>query len=137
MKAGSELVISTLDADRLEKLLDALPAQSFGGKTELEAELARARVVDPKDIPPNVVTMNSTVRFRITSSNEEFELTLVYPKDSDASGKTISILAPVGSALLGLSQGDEIEWPKPGGGVLRVRIVEVVYQPERAGELHR
>jgi regulator of nucleoside diphosphate kinase len=81
--------------------------------------------------------MNSTVKFKVESSSEEFELTLVYPKDIDASGSKISILAPVGSALLGLSQGDEIEWPKPGGGVLRVRIVEVTYQPERSGEYHR
>ena len=57
--------------------------------------------------------------------------------DVDTSGEKISILAPVGSALLGLSQGDEIEWPRPGGGVLHVRIKEVTYQPERAGEHHR
>lgn len=107
------------------------------GIAELESELARARVVEPRDMPPTVVTMNSTVRFKIESSNDEFELTLVYPKDIDSTGKTISILAPVGSALLGLSQGDEIEWPKPGGGVLRVQIKEVTYQPERSGELHR
>ena len=61
----------------------------------------------------------------------------MYPNDVDESGKTISILAPVGSALLGLSQGDEIEWPKPGGGTLKVRIEEIVYQPERSGEYHR
>ena len=54
----------------------------------------------------------------------------------DASGGTISILAPVGSALLGLTEGDEIEWPSPGGGALRVRIMEILYQPERAGDYH-
>jgi regulator of nucleoside diphosphate kinase len=59
-------------------------------------------------------------------------LTLVYPKDMDSSDRKISILAPVGSALLGLSQGAQIEWPKPGGGILRVRIEEIVYQPERS-----
>jgi regulator of nucleoside diphosphate kinase len=81
--------------------------------------------------------MNSKVRFEVESSREEFCLTLVYPKDTDASGEKISIFAPVGSALLGLRQGDQIEWPKPGGGVLRVRIKEVLYQPERAGDFHR
>ena len=55
--------------------------------------------------------------------------------DSGVGG--LSILAPVGSALLGLAQGEEIDWPKPGGGTLRVRIQEVTYQPERAGEYHR
>jgi regulator of nucleoside diphosphate kinase len=97
----------------------------------------RADVVEPEDVPATVVTMNSTVRFQVDSSLEEFSLTLVYPKDMDTSGGKISILAPVGSALLGLSQGDEIEWPKPGGGILRVRIKEVTYQPERSGVLHR
>ena len=97
----------------------------------------RAEIVEPLDIPPNIVTMNSEVRFIIESSGEEFCLRLVYPRDVDPSGCTISILAPVGSALLGLSQGDEIEWPKPGGGILKVRVKEITYQPERAGEYHR
>jgi regulator of nucleoside diphosphate kinase len=136
MNNRPDIVISSVDADRLEKLLEALPAGA-AGKAELEAELARARIVDPEDVPPQVVTMNSTVKFKVQSSAEEFRMTLVYPKDLDDGGDKISILAPVGSALLGLSQDDEIEWPKPGGGSLRVRIEEVLYQPERAGEYHR
>lgn len=131
------IIISSLDADRLDALLESLPKGAFPGKAELEVELARADIVEPKQVPPTVVTMNSTVRFRVTSSKEEFSLTLVYPKDLDASGDKISILAPVGSALLGLSQGDDIEWPRPGGGTLKVHIEEVLYQPERAGEYHR
>lgn len=137
MNARPKIVISSLDAVRLEKLLDSLSDGAFPGKAELEAELATAKIVDPQDVPPTVVSMNSTVRFRVESSSDEFSLTLVYPKDMDSSGNKISILAPVGSALLGLSQGDQIEWPKPGGGLLRVRIEEVVYQPERSGEYHR
>jgi regulator of nucleoside diphosphate kinase len=137
VSAKPELVISTLDAERLEALLGSLPKNSFPGKAELEAELDRAEVVDSKDIPPSVVTMNSTVRFSVTGSSDEFRLTLVYPKDVDGSGKTISVLAPVGSALLGMSEGHEIEWPRPGGGTMRVRIEEVIYQPERAGKYHR
>lgn len=137
MSNRPNIIISSLDADRLETLLESLPAGAFPGKTELEAELDRADIVDPKDVPDTVVTMNSTVRFKVQSSAEQFSLTLVYPKDMDASGQKISILAPVGSALLGLSQGDQIEWPKPGGGLLSVSIEEIVYQPERAGEYHR
>lgn len=137
MNVRPKIVISTLDADRLESLLESLSGSAFPGKAELEAELARAEIVDPRDVPPTVVTMNSTVRFRVQSSDEEFKLTLVYPKDMDSSGNKISILAPVGSALLGLAQGEQIEWPKPGGGFLRVTIEEIVYQPERAGEYHR
>jgi regulator of nucleoside diphosphate kinase len=137
MNARPNIVISSLDAERLEALLASLPKDTFPGRAELEAELARAEIVDPKDIPSTVVTMNSTVRFSVASSTEQFTLTLVYPRDMDSSSSKISILAPVGSALLGLAQGDEIEWPKPGGGRLRVRIEEVLYQPERAGVFHR
>ncbi|RTE66934.1 nucleoside diphosphate kinase regulator [Amphritea opalescens] len=137
MTTRPEITISSLDADRLYDLIESLPKGSFAGATELEAELARANVVEPELMPPTIVTMNSTVKFIIESTQEEFELTLVYPKNVDTTGTTISILAPVGSALLGLSQGDEIEWPKPGGGSLKVKLREVTYQPERAGEFHR
>lgn len=137
MNTRPEITISSLDVDRLYQLIDSLPDSNFAGKKELEAELDRAKVVEPTEVPPTTVTMNSTVSFVVESSKEEFVLTLVYPKDLDASGSKISILAPVGSALLGLSQGDEIEWPKPGGGLLKVKIKEVTYQPERSGEFHR
>ena len=132
-----EIIISSLDADRLDALMESLPANSFAGEKELEAELGRANIVEPHEVPSTVVTMNSTVNFVVESTGEEFTLTLVYPKNIDSSGDKISILAPVGSALLGLSQGDQIEWPKPGGGLVTVTIKEVIYQPERAGELHR
>jgi regulator of nucleoside diphosphate kinase len=137
MSERPKIILSTQDAERLERLLESLDEAAFPGKAALEAELARADVVDAKDIPPRVVTMRSTVKFRIESSSEERCLTLVYPKEVDDSGQTISILAPVGSALLGLSEGDEIDWPKPGGGTIRVRIEEVTYQPERSGDYHR
>ena len=137
MNTRPEITISSLDLERLYKLIEVLPKNSFAGGDALKAELDRANVVAPTDMPPTTVTMNSTVVFFVESTQNEFELTLVYPKDVDPSGKTISVLAPVGSALLGLSQDDEIEWPKPGGGLLKVKIKEVVYQPERAGDLQR
>ena len=112
-------------------------SQSFFGRADLEAELARAKVVDPQDVPADVVTMNSTVKFSVEGSGDDIELTLVYPKDVEDSGRTISILAPVGSALLGLSQGDAIDWPKPGGGQIRLTVKEVTFQPERSGTYHR
>ncbi|SFM37101.1 nucleoside diphosphate kinase regulator [Marinobacter zhejiangensis] len=137
MNTKPQIIISSLDADRLDALLESLPNGAFPGKAELESELARADIVEPSEIPPTVITMNSTVKFRVESSGEDFTLTLVYPKDMDGSSDKISILAPVGSALIGLSVGNTIEWPKPGGGVIQVRVEEVIYQPERAGELHR
>lgn len=136
MNTRPEITISKLDLDRLYDLIDTLPADSLAAVSELEAELDRANIVSPKDVPSTIVTMNSTAKFFIESTQKEFELTLVYPKDVDSNGKTISILAPVGSALLGLSIGDEIEWPKPGGGSLKVKITEILYQPERSGEYH-
>mgnify|MGYP001256812297 CR=1 FL=1 len=137
MNTKPNILLSERDAERLERLLDTLPEAAFPGKAELMAELERAEVVPSEAIPPEVVTMNSTVRFTVSSSNDVFSLTLVYPKDVDDSGTTISILAPVGSALLGLSKGNEIEWSKPGGGTMKVRIDDILYQPERSGELHR
>lgn len=131
------IVISDQDLERLEKLMASLSGTPVPGMDELENELSRADVVPSSEIPPNVVTMNSAVRFREVDANREFQLTLVYPRDQGMDGRTISVLAPVGSALLGLSEGATIEWPKPGGGFLHVRIEEVIYQPERAGDLHR
>tara|TARA_R110001599_G_scaffold167993_1_gene357810 strand:+ start:105 stop:557 length:453 start_codon:yes stop_codon:yes gene_type:complete len=137
MKTKAKVVISSLDAERLERIIDALPTSAYAVGEKLEEELARAKIVEPKLIPPTVVTMNSTVRFKVDSSNEEFTMTLVYPKDVDVAQNKISILAPVGSAMLGLAQGTELEWPKPGVGMLKVQIEEVTYQPERAGDYHR
>lgn len=136
MDKQPKIILTSKDLDRLYALLESLPAAAFPGRTELRAELDRAEVVEPEDVPSDVVTMNSKVRFAL-ESGEEFCLTLVYPKDMDGSTERISILAPVGSALLGLSAGEHIEWPRPGGGMMKVHLVEVVYQPERAGEFHR
>ena len=137
MKKKPEIILSSLDADRLYALLESLPKNSVPGIEELEQELNRAEIVEPTKMPQDIVTMNSIVRFFVESTKQEFELTLVYPKDMDSNGKNISILAPVGSAMLGLAIGDEIEWPKPGGGTLKVRITEILYQPERSGDYHR
>ncbi len=131
-----KIVISSLDLKRLETLLDTLTHSQFPNIDELEGELERAKVVEPEKMPGNVVTMNSTVKFKVASSSKEFSLTLVYPKDAAGGSDKISILAPVGSALLGLKEGDEIAWPKPGGGNINVQILEVSYQPEREGNYH-
>ncbi len=136
-KQNPAIKISSLDLERLESLLSSLPADSFPEADLLEAELDRAEVLAPQEMPADVVTMNSRVRFAMKPSGKEYELTLVYPKDFDGSAGKISILAPVGSALLGLSIGQEIEWPAPGGGMIRVKIIDILYQPERSGDFHR
>ncbi len=129
------ITISSLDAERLENLLDA-PGRHARHDAILD-ELARARIVEPQDMPPNVATMNSTVRFAIDSPEEEFCLTLAYPKDMDQIPNGLSILTPIGTALLGLSVGDTIAWPRPDGKMLQVRLLEVMHQPEQAGEYFR
>ena len=129
-----KITISSLDAARLEALIESLDDKDFPNKDDLLEEIERANIVAPKEMPSNVVTMNSTIVFTIESSDKEFSLTLVYPKDSDGGKDKISILAPVGSALLGLSEGDQISWPKPGGDQLLVRIKKIIYQPERSGD---
>ena len=125
--------ITNRDAARLETLLEGLPAGSFAGLKALEDELYRATLVDPEEIPPTVVTMNSTVRFTVLPSGVEHRLKLVYPGKTAASEDTVSILAPVGSALLGLTEGDAIHWPTPNGGTLHLVVQKVEDQPERAG----
>ena len=100
----------------------------------LEGELDRARVVPPGEIPPDIVTMNSTVRLRDLDCDETLTYTLVYPPYADASKDRISVLAPVGTALIGYRQGDTVEWKVPAGKV-RLRVEEVLYQPERVGIL--
>ena len=136
MARKPQIILSSLDVDRIEALLAAMPTSVFPGKAELQAELDRADVVAPEEIPANVVTMNSTVQFAIAETGKEFRLTLVYPRDMDGSADKISILAPVGGALLGLSVGDELAWPGPGGKPMTVRVKDILYQPESTGELH-
>ena len=131
------ITISSLDADRLDTLLHAMPPLTDHGCQLLRDELARADIVEPEAVPSGVVTMNSTVRFEIDTPDDQFCLTLVYPKDMDKVANGISILTPIGSALLGLSVGDTIDWPRPDGQLLQVRLLEVLYQPERAGEYFR
>lgn len=134
MSKKPEIIVTTQDAERLEILLDSLSGGAFPAKARLEDELDRAVLVAPGDVPPTVVTMNSTVRFELQPSGGEHCLKLVYPGQSGAGEGTVSILAPVGSALLGLSEGDEMPWPRPGGGDLRLVVKEVVDQPERNGD---
>lgn len=133
MQPVPPITVSSLDLARLEHLL----SEAEDGQVDpLLDELERAAVVAPAEVPPTVVTMNSTVRFAFEGNGDQLELTLCYPKDAGRPGH-VSVLAPIGAALLGLSVGDIIEWPVPGGGTRRVRILELTYQPERAGDLHR
>jgi regulator of nucleoside diphosphate kinase len=137
LNMSPKIVVSSLDMERLEGLLDSLPSAESGVKHRLLDELARAEIVEPDEMPPNVVTMNSKVRFATDQPAEEFCMTLAYPKDMTGGGDQVSVLSPVGNALLGLAVGDSIEWTRPNGVLFEVTVLEVLYQPEREGELHR
>jgi regulator of nucleoside diphosphate kinase len=94
----------------------------------------RAQVVARAEIPADVVTMGSRVVFENETTGERREITLVYPGMADMDVGRISVLVPVGTALLGLRVGQAIDWELPGGEKQRFRIIEVPYQPEASGE---
>ena len=99
----------------------------------LERELNRAIVVSSAAVPPDVVTMNSRVRYSDEMDGVKRTISLVYPTHADAAGGKVSVLAPVGTALLGLSEGQSIEWDFPDGSRRLLKLEEVLHQPERIG----
>jgi regulator of nucleoside diphosphate kinase len=133
------LIISDADRQELEALIESArldPRVREDYLAALGAELRRARVVPARKVPPDVVTMNSVVRLRDLDSDETGEYELVYPADADVARHRISVLAPIGTAILGYRLGDVIEWPVPAG-LRRLRVEGVQHQPERAGVLYR
>jgi regulator of nucleoside diphosphate kinase len=132
--ADRGIFIADDDRVRLDALLRRATAQNVSGVQYLAAlagELRRARVVPRSQIPRDVVTMNSTVRLRDLETGEEETYTLVYPDEADIEADRLSVLAPVGTALLGYRAGDVVEWPVPVG-VRRFRVEEVLFQPRSA-----
>lgn len=131
------IVVSSLDLERIEELLELKQHHDSASAASLRAELARANVLDPQEMPGDVITMNSTATVVDESNGESRELSLVYPRDADSNANKVSILAPVGSAMLGMRVGQSIDWKVPNGRDLRLRIKAISYQPEAQGEFHR
>ena len=129
--ARHALYVTETDLRRLDRLLEI--SRSTPNVEALADELSRAITVSPQEVRPDVVTMNSAVLFRDDTTGEASTITLVYPHDADVNASKISVLAPVGSALLGLSVGQVIDWPMPNAQTRRLRLVAVLYQPEAAG----
>lgn len=128
------IYLTQSDLDRLFDLVEAYSVGSGGRRFEqLENELARAVVMSRDQIPKDVVTMNSRVIFENETTGERLEIKLVYPREADIDAGKISILVPVGTALLGLRVGQSIDWELPSGEKHRYRVVGVPYQPEAAG----
>jgi len=135
--AQKRIHITELDAKRLKQLLSAAMVPGTHTKDKeylkaLEQELEQAVIVPPRQVPGDVVTMNSTVRFTDLDTKEVITYSLVFPADADLSQNKISVLAPIGTALLGCRVADTIEWKVPAG-VRRLKVEEVLYQPEAAG----
>ncbi len=127
------ITLSSQDLARLESLLDN-QSSSNPVIVQLEDELARANIVAPNEVPANVVSMNSLVQFKVLPGTETFEKKLVYPHDLAQHEGAVSVLTPIGSALLGMEEGRTIDWPQPNGQMMQVMIEKVLYQPEREGE---
>ena len=100
----------------------------LGGHAQLAAELRNAVVMKPQCIPPDVVTMNSRVRFEDKSTGEIRDVTIVFPKDADGSAGRVSVLATVGMALLGVAVGQSITWPFPDGTTRELHVLKLIYQ---------
>ncbi len=133
------IYITEVDLGRLRKLIDLAReggTDRYGPNlNRLEGELERAEVVDPKDVQGDVITMRSTVRLKDLDSGRELTYSLVFPSEADIDKGMISVLAPVGTAMIGYRVGDVIEWEVPSG-LRRLKVEEVLYQPEASGDYH-
>jgi len=130
------IYITTSDYQRLSGLIER--SRDRNGETDrqyldqLEEELAQAEVVDPKDIPGDVITMRSKVHLKDLKSGKTIMYSLVFPSEANSNQGHISVLAPIGTALLGNRSGDVIESRVPAG-LRRLKVKEILYQPEAAG----
>lgn len=139
MTKEATIFMTEVDLARLRKLIDL--AREYGNDANrlyldrLEGELERAEVVDPIDIPKDVVTMRSTVRLKDLDNGKEMVYSLVFPNEADIDEGKISVLAPVGTAMVGYRVGDVIEWEVPSG-LRKLKVEESIYQPEASGDYH-
>ena len=132
------IYITDNDMRRLKKLI--MVAREFGKEGEkylmdLEGELERGKVVKPQDIPNNIITMHSKIRLRNIDTQEEMIYQLVFPDNANVNQGKISILAPIGTALLGYKAGDIIKWKVPAG-LTKLKVEDILYQPEAVGDYH-
>ena len=127
----------TMNTDRSIIVTDSDFAllRSLDTHAHLAAELENAEIVAAGCVPPGVVTMNSRVLFEDVTAGESREITIVFPQDSDVLRGNVSVLAPVGTALLGLTEGESIVWPFPDGGSRCLRVLKITFQPEANASL--
>lgn len=130
------IYITKTDAKKLRDLLWEAQASEYRGSAYLKmlaSELDRAQIVESQQIPPDVITLNSTVQLIDQEMDDEMIYTLVFPEAADISQGKISILAPIGTAMLGYRVGDTFEWETPGGK-RKIRVGKILFQPEASGD---
>lgn len=133
-----QIFITDFDLQRLQDLIENAsrrPSRDGRHLEELGQELLKAEVVDPTGIPPDVITMNSRVCLSDIVSGEDLVYTLVFPGDADLESGKISVLAPIGTAMIGYRTGDRIKWRVPSG-IKKLKVKRILYQPEAAGDFH-
>ena len=131
------IIINEFEAERIDRLLEQPAYANSPVANALNDELDRAQMCAPEDMPHDVVSMTSQVKFRDLTTGEERVRTLVFPANMTDSATQLSVMAPVGAALLGLRTGSTIHWELPGGTSTHLEVLELLYQPEAAGEFNR
>lgn len=133
----STLVFSDYDVERLEDIFDGyrFTESKRGSFDALAEELGKGKIVAAGKMPPDVVTLNSRIILRDLDKNTQIEVTLVLPANADFAAGRLSVISPIGTAVLGYAVGDEIEW-QVQAGAKRLRIEKILYQPERAGDFY-
>lgn len=127
------ILITEKDLTRIQHILSFQKSSDF---ENLEIELERAKVISDDEVPSDLVTMNSKVKFLNVQENKEMTVTIVYPSDANFAEGKISVFASIGSALIGLRVGQEINWMFPNGKTKTLKILEILYQPEANGDWH-
>ncbi|NCA85551.1 MAG: nucleoside diphosphate kinase regulator [Clostridia bacterium] len=130
------LIVNRLDYGRIKKYIEQarqLRSINAAESEKLLIELESAQIMEPQDIPSDVVTMNSIVKVSFLNNNKEVQFQIVYPDQAKFKEQKISIFSPIATALIGYQVGDEIEWVVPGG-LTKLRIDQIIYQPEAAGD---
>jgi len=139
MSKETNIYITKPDQERLTRLIEFTRERDDDANRKyldrLEEELAKAEVVQQQDIPPDVITMRSTVRLKDLDTGQEMIYGLVFPPEANYDDGKISVLAPIGTAMLGYRLGDVIEWKVPSG-LRRLKVEKVLYQPESKGDYH-
>lgn len=138
MSSVRQIYLTEFDVKRLRDLIrDAVQSEYRGSEyiEKLKEEIERGKIVPPAQIPADVITMNTRAQLVDMETGEEMELTLVFPQDANVLEDRISVLAPIGCAMLGYQTGDIIEWDVPDG-VRRLKVKAIKYQPESSGDMH-